>query len=124
MLYNKSTNTFYKIKDDSALNVSYNEGASGTILFDTDAKVVITNSYKQNIHIVKEWTGVDKNPGVNIYVGLYQNNNPVAEQTVVLNSSNNWSGLFNEVIGSGYSVKELRPANPGETGEFVINDIE
>lgn len=114
----------YKIKDDSALNVSYNEGASGTILFDTDAKVVITNSYKQNIHIVKEWTGVDKNPGVNIYVGLYQNNNPVAEQTVVLNSSNNWSGLFNEVIGSGYSVKELRPANPGETGEFVINDIE
>lgn len=114
----------YRIQEDTALDISYDEGASGTISFDADAKVVITNSYRQNIHVKKEWIGVEKNPNINVYVGLYQNDSPVPGQTVVLNSSNNWSSLFDEVVGSGYSVKELRQTSSGEVGDFVIDGVE
>lgn len=97
------------------------DGADGEILLGEDAEVIITNTLKQQIQVTKQWITISDIAEPDIYVGLYNQGMPVADQYRVLNADNSWTAVF-EGVGTGYSVKELRPVQDGEQAEFTINN--
>ena len=111
----------YQIATESADNANTTNGASGTIKLGENALVTVTNSFKLQISVSKEWIGTQPASGTEIYVGLYQNEKPVENKTLLLNQSNSWTDKFEGLTGSGYTVKELRQVTTGETTDFNIN---
>ena len=116
-VYNAPT---YQIADGSADDPNTTNEASGTIKLGQDALVTVTNSLKMQISVNKEWIGTSPAEGAEVYVGLYKDAQPFENKTLLLNQSNNWSGVFKGLDGSGYTVKELRPVKDEETAEFNI----
>ena len=110
----------YAIDEGSADDQNTTNEASGTIKLGQDALVTVTNSLKMQISVNKEWIGTSPAEGAEIYVGLYKDAQPFENKTLLLNQSNNWSGVFKGLDGSGYTVKELRPVKDEEPAEFNI----
>ena len=117
---NKYGSPEYEISQESVDNPNADGGASGEMILDKNAEVTVTNSLKQLLQVKKMWIGENSNPTAEIYVGLYQNNCPVAEKYIKLTTPN-WTAQFEGIDGSGYSVKELRLVTEGEVAEFSID---
>lgn len=117
---NKYGSPEYEISQESVDNPNTDGGASGEMILDKNAEVTVTNSLKQLLQVKKMWIGENSNPTAEIYVGLYQNNCPVAEKYIKLTTPN-WTAQFEGIDGSGYSVKELRLVTEGEVAEFSID---
>ena len=99
------------------------QGVYGEILNknDEDVLVTVTNALKPQIFVQKEWTG--RTPSnTTVYVGLYEDNTPVADKYLALNDDNHWSGKFTGLEESKtYTVKELISVTE-KTGDFQIGD--
>ena len=96
--------------------------ADGDILLGQNAEVIITNTMRQQLQVTKQWVGADSNPSnTTIYVGLYNEDGPVDNQSAAL-TSGNWTVTFQNVDPS-YNVKELRVAESNEQAEFFIDSV-
>ena len=96
--------------------------ADGEILLGQNAEVIITNTMRQQLQVTKQWVGADSNPSnTTIYVGLYNEDGPVDNQSAAL-TSGNWTVTFQNVDPS-YYVKELRVAESNEQAEFFIDSV-
>ena len=99
------------------------KGVYGEILNNNDeyALVTVTNELKPQIFVEKEWTGLTPS-NTTVYVGLYEDNTPVADKYLALNDDNHWSGKFTGLEeDKAYTVKELTPATEKD-GDFKIGD--
>lgn len=113
----------YEVKPGTAGEINNTGGASGIILLGENAEVTVTNRYKPEIVVKKEWEPSSPSDVTEIQVGLYKLNGQEympTDQTLKLTSPG-WSGKF-EGLESGidYTVKELQEVSNSGDAEFTI----
>lgn len=113
----------YEVKPGTAGEINNTGGASGIILLGENAEVTVTNRYKPEIVVEKEWEPSSPSDVTEIQVGLYKLNGQEympTDQTLKLTSPG-WSGKF-EGLESGidYTVKELQEVSNSGDAEFTI----